>query len=54
MRTSGADQDIALLFVPLAVLIGLGVFWLGGPRELLHLIDQVLVDALSQIVRLWT
>lgn len=54
MRTSGADQDIALLFVPLAVLIGLGMFWLGGPRELLHLIDELVVDALSQVARLWT
>ena len=54
MRTSGADQDTALVVVPLVVLLVLGVLWFGGPREFLRLLDQVVIDALSWVHRLWT
>lgn len=53
MRTSGADQDTALMVVPLAVLLVLSVLWFGGPRECLRLLDQMVIDALSWVNRLW-
>lgn len=53
MRTSGAEEDLALLAVPLLVLIGLSVFWLGGPRECLLLIDRAVLDSLAWVARLW-
>lgn len=54
MRTSGADQDTASLFVPLAVLIVIAVAWSGGPREFLRLLDQVVINALSWVNELRT
>ena len=53
MRTSGAEEDLALVAVPLVVLVGLSLFWLGGPRELLQIVDRLVLDSIAWVRQLW-
>ena len=46
MRTSGADSDMALFMMPVAVVLFLSVLWFGGPQELLKSIDSTVLDGI--------
>jgi hypothetical protein len=46
VRASGADQDWGLAFVPLVVLIGMGMYFYGSPRDILRMLDQIVMSSL--------
>jgi hypothetical protein len=52
MRTSGADADTALFAGPVIVLIVLCLIWVGGPEQLLRLLNGQVLDAMAWFARL--
>jgi len=47
MRTSGTDSDFALFVTPLVVLFILTVLLMGGPSEMLRIVDRVVREGLA-------
>jgi hypothetical protein len=53
MRTSGKGNDITMIVLPAVLLLGFATYFLGGPGEVLRLINTAVgrvVEGVSDIV----
>jgi hypothetical protein len=49
MRTSGHGNDFIMVMVPLAVILGAGLMYFGGPEELLRATDQLVTTLANSV-----
>jgi hypothetical protein len=46
MRTSGNEHDFVILLLPVAALVALSIFLVGGPDEFMRRLDQTVLDSI--------